>query len=96
MMMHPLDLLRLARTSKKIRSIIMARTNRYIWTAAFAQIDTLPEPPTFLNEPQYAAFLFESLCTVKVCFSSLYLTQGLQISLIGVTPIGLPETGDET
>ena len=66
MRVHPLDLLHLARTSKRVRAILMARSNRYIWAAAFTCIQGLPGPPSFLNEPQYAMLLFESVCSQKV------------------------------
>lgn len=44
----------------------MTRTSRFIWTASFSQFEDLPGPPFHLNEPGYAAFLFDPKCSHAV------------------------------
>ena len=44
----------------------MTKNARHIWVVSFRKIEGLPECPDFMSEPQYAAFLFELVCSVKV------------------------------
>ncbi|THU96348.1 hypothetical protein K435DRAFT_778562 [Dendrothele bispora CBS 962.96] len=60
--LEPLDILRLARTSKNLRGILMSRSSKDIWETARANVDGLPPLPPDLNEPQYAHLLFDSYC----------------------------------
>ena len=62
----PLDLLHLARVSKHLRSLMLARNSKYVWVAARNNVDpALPEPPVHISEPYYASFVFELHCTVS-------------------------------
>lgn len=75
MLLHPLDLLHLARIHRTIRDILMTRRSRYIWSHSFRELeDGPPEPPPFLCEPQYAAFLFESVCSNKASSHDVFLS----------------------
>ncbi|KAF9075683.1 hypothetical protein BDP27DRAFT_1414865 [Rhodocollybia butyracea] len=58
--LEPDDLLRLVRTTKRIRSILMNKSSESIWRAARENVNGLPIPPDDLNEPQYAHFCYES------------------------------------
>ncbi|KAI0643288.1 hypothetical protein C8Q79DRAFT_170031 [Trametes meyenii] len=62
--LHPSDLLNVARTSKCLRSIVLARKHRFVWTASLRTIEPAPPPcPAHLSEPHYAAMLFEKNCS---------------------------------
>ncbi|RDB24270.1 hypothetical protein Hypma_008651 [Hypsizygus marmoreus] len=56
------DILRLSWTSKALRGILMSRSSAFVWKTARANVEGLPDCPPFLNEPQYAAFMFDSTC----------------------------------
>ncbi|KAJ3825576.1 hypothetical protein F5880DRAFT_1700706 [Lentinula raphanica] len=62
--LHPRDLLRLARTSKDLRSILMSKSSANIWQLAGSNVEGLPPCPDDLSEPQYANLLFEPQCHV--------------------------------
>lgn len=65
----PLDLLRLARTTKAFRALLMSRSSIVIWRSARQlssdiQVIGMPECPPFLSEPAYANLAFDSYCHV--------------------------------
>ncbi|KAI0737835.1 hypothetical protein C8Q80DRAFT_306188 [Daedaleopsis nitida] len=60
--LKPLDLLQLSRSSKYLRSLIMVRDNSSLWKAARKNVPGLPDCPTILAEPRYAAVLFDQYC----------------------------------
>ncbi|KAF9071209.1 hypothetical protein BDP27DRAFT_1322535 [Rhodocollybia butyracea] len=60
--LEPGDLLRLARTSRDLRGILMSKTSENIWCTARRNVQDLPPRPKDLNEPQYAHLLFEAYC----------------------------------
>jgi hypothetical protein len=64
--LHPRDLLYLARTSKSLRAILMTKNARHIWAVSLGNIKRLPGCFEDMSEPQYAAFLFEQVCSAKV------------------------------
>ncbi|KAJ3767967.1 hypothetical protein FB446DRAFT_792698 [Lentinula raphanica] len=66
--LEPRDLLRLARTTRDLRGILMSKTREFIWRIARGNVEGLPPRPADLNEPQYADLLFESYC--HVCMGS--------------------------
>ncbi|THH07082.1 hypothetical protein EW145_g3631 [Phellinidium pouzarii] len=57
----PDDLLRLARSSKALRDVLMSRNSTGIWKAAEEGIG-LPDCPSDLSSPQYASLLFDTFC----------------------------------
>ncbi|KAF9071203.1 hypothetical protein BDP27DRAFT_1446471 [Rhodocollybia butyracea] len=61
-LLNPGDLLRLARTSRDLRRILMNKTSEIIWRTARKNVKDLPPLPHDLNEPQYADLLYESYC----------------------------------
>ncbi|KAJ4467879.1 hypothetical protein J3R30DRAFT_3306146, partial [Lentinula aciculospora] len=61
----PDDLVRLARTSKDLRGILMSKSSEAIWRSARANVKGLPPRPDDLNEPQYAHLLYEAYCYVS-------------------------------
>lgn len=63
----PLDVLRLARTSKALRNVVMRRSARSIWRTAFFNLPVLPPPrPDDLTEPGWASLLFDTHCSVSL------------------------------
>ncbi|KAK0484045.1 hypothetical protein IW261DRAFT_1466407 [Armillaria novae-zelandiae] len=56
-----LDIMRLSRTTKTLRRLLMHRSSIYIWKAALSR-DTLPRKPADLNEPQYINLAFSKHC----------------------------------
>ncbi|KAJ7126990.1 hypothetical protein C8R44DRAFT_780134 [Mycena epipterygia] len=60
--LNPLDLLHLARTTKEIRGILMARSAAFIWKEARSHVEGLPDLPRDLSEPQYANLVFDCHC----------------------------------
>ncbi|KAF9067604.1 hypothetical protein BDP27DRAFT_1449015 [Rhodocollybia butyracea] len=63
--LEPDDLLRLARTAKELRCILMSNTSASIWRTARENVKGLPIPLNGLNEPQYAHLCYESYCHVN-------------------------------
>ncbi|KAE9393654.1 hypothetical protein BT96DRAFT_214610 [Gymnopus androsaceus JB14] len=64
MHLDPGDLLRLARTSKNLRNVLMSKSSESVWRAARSNVDHgLPSLPDDLSEPQYAHLVFfDSYC----------------------------------
>ncbi|KAJ3836319.1 hypothetical protein F5878DRAFT_663087 [Lentinula raphanica] len=65
---EPRDLLRLARTTRDLRAILMSKSSVNIWRVALGRVEGLPPCPADLNEPQYMNLLFEPFR--HVCMSS--------------------------
>ncbi|KAH9884934.1 hypothetical protein C8Q73DRAFT_796049 [Cubamyces lactineus] len=61
--LEPIDLIRLSRSSKHFRSMLMTRRARYLWDAAFRNVDPqIPPCPPYISSPRYAAALFDHYC----------------------------------
>ncbi|KDQ62087.1 hypothetical protein JAAARDRAFT_148747 [Jaapia argillacea MUCL 33604] len=58
----PLDLLRLAWTTKSLRRILMRRSARSVWIHTLANVPGLPECPPDLTEPQFSRLAFDPHC----------------------------------
>ncbi|KAK0441934.1 hypothetical protein EV421DRAFT_1810816 [Armillaria borealis] len=55
------DIMRLSRTTKTLKRLLMHRSSVSIWKAALSR-DTLPPKPADLNEPQYINLAFSEHC----------------------------------
>lgn len=64
--LHPADLLVLARTSKAFRRFLLKTSTAFIWKSARRNVDGLPEPPSDINELQYASLVFGFTCHYQV------------------------------
>jgi len=62
--LEPLDLLRLARSTRGLNDILMSRHSRLIWRTARTYYPGLPGCPADLSEPEYARLVFERDCHV--------------------------------
>ncbi|KAF8896419.1 hypothetical protein BD779DRAFT_584390 [Infundibulicybe gibba] len=60
--LHPHDILRLARTTHRLRQLLMSRSAVSVWKSAFSRVEGLPHCPSDLTEPQYANLAFEEHC----------------------------------
>jgi hypothetical protein len=61
-LLDPLDIMRLSRTTKAIRGILMSRSAIVVWKAAFTREPELPNMPKDMNEPQWANLAFSNHC----------------------------------
>ncbi|KAF7970222.1 hypothetical protein HWV62_24754 [Athelia sp. TMB] len=88
---RPQDLLRLSRTTKALRRILMQRSAISIWKAVMGQVEGLPECPSDLNEPQFASLAFDSYChvsslpafNIKASQTESYVTRQISIQSFG-------------
>ncbi|KAG6897861.1 hypothetical protein C0992_009999 [Termitomyces sp. T32_za158] len=62
MYLTPVEVLSLSRMCKALRRILMTKTAEYVWKQARLNLDDFPDCPDDLNEPQFANFIFSSLC----------------------------------
>ncbi|TRM55863.1 hypothetical protein BD626DRAFT_521838 [Schizophyllum amplum] len=60
--LHPAELLAISRTNKTLRGVLLRKSARWIWQTSFRNYKNMPEPPTDLNEPQYARLLCDNSC----------------------------------
>ncbi|KAF9006218.1 hypothetical protein BDZ89DRAFT_914655, partial [Hymenopellis radicata] len=62
--LDPLDLLRISRTTKNLRQLVMSKSSAFIWEWARLATEGLPPRPDDLNDPQYINLLFDRHCHV--------------------------------
>ncbi|KAF8061655.1 hypothetical protein FPV67DRAFT_290542 [Lyophyllum atratum] len=60
--LRPLDLLRLARSWKKMRAFLMNRNARWIWRQSLSRLEGFPECPPGMSEPQLTNLMFSAHC----------------------------------
>ncbi|OAX39063.1 hypothetical protein K503DRAFT_113414 [Rhizopogon vinicolor AM-OR11-026] len=60
--LHPMDLVNLSRTSKDFRNLLLQRSSAATWKVARLQVDSLPDCPPDMSEPQYANLVFYPHC----------------------------------
>ncbi|KAF8575905.1 hypothetical protein K439DRAFT_1640951 [Ramaria rubella] len=65
--LEPLDLLRLARSTRGFNQMLMSHGSKPIWRTARNSIPDLPDCPPDMSEPEYARLLFEKDC--HICLS---------------------------
>jgi len=64
----PLDLLRLARTTKGFRKLLMSRSSISLWKDVLRNISGLPECPPWMSEPAWVNLVFYPHCHVSLNF----------------------------
>ncbi|KAJ7665462.1 hypothetical protein DFH06DRAFT_1470714 [Mycena polygramma] len=63
--LQPLDVLRLSRTSKEFRTMLMHKSAISIWRSSLANVvPELPPCPPHMNEPQWISLVFDATCQV--------------------------------
>ncbi|TFK68225.1 hypothetical protein BDN72DRAFT_960384 [Pluteus cervinus] len=60
--LKPYDLLRLARSTKEFRRVLMSRNSISVWRAARSNLPGMPECPPDMTEPEYANLAFDPRC----------------------------------
>lgn len=60
--LNPLDILRLARTTKEFRRVLMHRSSMSVWKNARDNVPNMPDCPPFWTEPHYANLAFDPHC----------------------------------
>lgn len=60
--LKPYDVLRLARTTKDFRSLLLSRSSSPIWKAALGNIPGLPDCPPGMSEPAWTNLVFSPQC----------------------------------
>ncbi|KAF5368016.1 hypothetical protein D9758_004378 [Tetrapyrgos nigripes] len=58
----PYDVLRLARTTKGLRTLLMSKSSSSVWQAARSNVPALPSPLAGMSEPEYANLTFDARC----------------------------------
>ncbi|KAJ6502644.1 hypothetical protein DFH09DRAFT_296401 [Mycena vulgaris] len=62
--LHPLDVLRLSRTSKEFRNLLMHKSSITIWRSSLNNVPNLPPCAPGMTEPQWISLVFDSTCHV--------------------------------
>ncbi|KAI1782842.1 hypothetical protein LXA43DRAFT_1187368 [Ganoderma leucocontextum] len=78
---YPLDLLRLSRTSKQLRCLLMLRSSRPIWTTALGNAVELPPCPPDMCEPLYAALVFDHHCFACGANDAFWVDYALRVRM---------------
>ncbi|KAF8186012.1 hypothetical protein BJ912DRAFT_852529 [Pholiota molesta] len=60
----PLDLLRLARTTKELRKLLLHRSSTFVWKAALSNVEGLPACPEDMSLPCWTNLVFDHHCQV--------------------------------
>ncbi|KAF8171119.1 hypothetical protein BJ912DRAFT_129806 [Pholiota molesta] len=58
----PLDLLRLARTTKELRKLLLHRSSTFVWKAALSTVEGLPACPEDMSLPCWTNLVFDHHC----------------------------------
>lgn len=69
--LHPYDLLRISRTTKEFRRILLHKSSISTWKSSFEEIRDLPPCPPEMCEPAWANLVFSPHCHV-CCFIILF------------------------
>ncbi|KAI0660265.1 hypothetical protein C8Q70DRAFT_913822, partial [Cubamyces menziesii] len=79
--LHPLDLLHVSRTSKHLRSIVMSRKCKFLWSESLSRIDGLPPCPMGMSEPAYVALIFGRLCMLCGALRAVWVDYAIRLRL---------------
>ncbi|KAF9480601.1 hypothetical protein BDN70DRAFT_603950 [Pholiota conissans] len=66
--LYPIQLLRLSRTTKALRKILLHRSSTYVWKAALGFVEGFPARPKELSLPFWTSLIFDYHC--QVCLAS--------------------------
>lgn len=69
----PRELLRLSRVNKKCRHAMLVDWNPRAWQVARHKFFQAPDPPYGMSEPEYATYLAEKVCSVRVSLKSFFV-----------------------
>ncbi|KAK0433550.1 hypothetical protein EV421DRAFT_1428233 [Armillaria borealis] len=71
--LYPIDLIRLSRTTKDLRALLLQRSSEFVWKNARENVKGLPPLPSYMSEPYYANLVFDTHC--QCCSQSTTLVQ---------------------
>ena len=63
--LRPLDVLRLCRTTKGLRKILLNKNANALWVKVRENVVGLPEPFPGMSEPAFASLCFDVFCYVS-------------------------------
>lgn len=63
--LSPFDLLRVSRTSKEFRRLLMHKSAISVWRTALSKVPGLPDCPSGMTEPQWVNLAFDPHCHVS-------------------------------
>ncbi|GLB43773.1 hypothetical protein LshimejAT787_1402850 [Lyophyllum shimeji] len=71
--LRPVDLLRVARTTKYLRSLVMRYSSAWVWVLAFARNPSVPPCPDDMPHPKWVDLLFgPPICQVSIRHLPVY------------------------
>lgn len=79
--LHPMDVLNLSRTTKRLRSILLASHAGGVWRSALGSVRALPSCPSDMTEPQYASLAFDDWCQVGLMLTSFAVFVAIRLSI---------------
>ncbi|TFK88222.1 hypothetical protein K466DRAFT_521175 [Polyporus arcularius HHB13444] len=80
--LQPVDILQLSRASRNLRSTLLSRSSRHVWTAAFENVEPpLPDCPPSLSEPEYAYIVFERFCQLCGAGRATFVDYAIRVRL---------------
>ncbi|SJL13372.1 uncharacterized protein ARMOST_16814 [Armillaria ostoyae] len=71
--LYPIDLIRLSRTTKDLRALLLQRSSEFVWKNTRENVKGLPPLPSYMSEPYYANLVFDTHC--QCCSQSTTLVQ---------------------
>jgi hypothetical protein len=71
--LDPLDVLRLSRTTKRLRVMLTSRTARQTWIAVLANVPDCPPVPREMTELAWVRLVFEHVCHVSHFFAHIVI-----------------------
>jgi hypothetical protein len=71
--LDPLDVLRLSRTTKRLRVILTPPTARQIWIAVLANVPDCPPVPREMTELAWVHLVFKHVCHVSHFFAHIII-----------------------
>ncbi|KAG6849552.1 hypothetical protein H0H93_007500 [Arthromyces matolae] len=82
--LNPFDLLKLARTTKEFRRLLMNKGSKSVWKAALDSVTGLPPSPPEMSEPAWVHLVFDPHCNAR---SSLYYGESYHLTRsLGLQP----------
>ncbi|KAJ8480925.1 hypothetical protein ONZ51_g6335 [Trametes cubensis] len=82
--LDPIDLLQLSRASKDLRSFVLSRKSRPLWSTVFGNIvPQMPACPEHISEPRYAHVVFERTCDACGVNQSVKVDYATPVRLCG-------------
>ncbi|KAF5352806.1 hypothetical protein D9756_006081 [Leucocoprinus leucothites] len=79
--LEPYDLLKLSRTTKDFREMLMSRSARQLWIKSLASVPLLPPCPQDMSEPAYTNLVFSPYCNLCQARTSRAVDWNLRVRM---------------